>query len=94
MDVLCAGLTANWTGASSEEWRQRCRESGALSVTGLLRRHGIPQRLAEALAAELAAPAGAQIAQLPKADLEGLLTLLTAYPLPYSGHKGYSKVCS
>ena len=50
----CAVLQANWLGDSREAWQERISAAaGASSVGSLLRKHGLPQRLSEALCAEL-----------------------------------------
>ena len=49
-----AVLQANWLGDSREAWQERISAAaGASSVGSLLRKHGLPQRLSEALCAEL-----------------------------------------
>lgn len=47
-------LEANWLGDSREAWHERINAApGASSVSNLLRKHGLPQRLTEALCVEL-----------------------------------------
>ena len=53
---LCsrAVLRANWLGDSREAWQERIDAGpGASSVSSMLRKHGIPQRLSEAICMEL-----------------------------------------
>ena len=51
---LCAVLQANWLGDSREAWQERINSGpGASSVNSMLRKHGLPQRLSEALCTEL-----------------------------------------
>ena len=54
-------------------------------------RHGVPQRLAEALCGE-AGVSERRVAELRKAERVELLDKLTEYPLQYDGHEGYAKV--
>jgi predicted flavoprotein YhiN len=49
-------LRVQWTGAGAEEWEARLQEGGAQLVPSLLRREGVPQRLAEALCGEAGVP--------------------------------------
>lgn len=50
----CAVLQANWLGDSREAWQKRLEAGlGASSVSSMLRKHGLPQRLSEALCTEL-----------------------------------------
>lgn len=58
-----------------------------------MRRHGIPARLADALAAEAGAAPDCQVAQLKRGQQDALVQLLSAYELPVNGHQGYAKVC-
>lgn len=47
-------LQANWLGDSREAWQERLEAApGASLVNSVLRKHGLPQRLSEALCAEL-----------------------------------------
>eukprot|EP00882_Tetradesmus_deserticola_P029625 GHRQ01033203.1.p1 GENE.GHRQ01033203.1~~GHRQ01033203.1.p1 ORF type:complete len:102 (+),score=47.02 GHRQ01033203.1:640-945(+) len=55
-----------------------------------MRKAGIKERLAAALAIEVGVP-GRQVSQLKKAERQALLTALTAWPLPISSHEGYKK---
>lgn len=64
---------------------------GSSSVPSLLRRHGLPQRLAEAICAEAGVP-DRRMAELRKTERVALLEKLTEYPLEYDGHEGYAKV--
>ena len=52
--VCYAVLQANWLGDSREAWQERISAAAGASLVGsLLRKHGLPQRLSEALCAEL-----------------------------------------
>jgi hypothetical protein len=59
-------------------------------VGTLLRRHGVRERLADALCAQ-AGVEGRRMCELKKAERQALLELLTAYPLQVTGHEGYKK---
>jgi predicted flavoprotein YhiN len=59
-------------------------------VGTLLRRHGVRERLADALCAQ-AGVEGRRMCELKKGERQALLVLLTAYPLPVAGHEGYKK---
>jgi predicted flavoprotein YhiN len=85
-------LKANWLGNSRAEWEARMVACpGSSSVPSLLRKHGLPQRLAEAICAE-AGVSDRRMAELRKTERVALLEKLTEYPLEYDGHEGYAKV--
>lgn len=49
-----ADLKANWLGDSRTEWEARISaHTGSDSVSSLLRKHGLPQRLADAICEEV-----------------------------------------
>jgi hypothetical protein len=51
---VSAALTANWLGDSRADWEARIASHAGSSLVGsLLRRYGLPQRLAEALCKEV-----------------------------------------
>ncbi|EIE23290.1 HI0933-like protein [Coccomyxa subellipsoidea C-169] len=84
-------LSANWLGDSRADWDARLAAGpGSSSVPSLLRKHGVPQRLAEALCAE-AGVSDRRVAELRKTERAALLESLTEYPLDYDGHEGYAK---
>lgn len=90
--ACAAGLSANWLGDSRADWDARLAAGpGSSSVPSLLRKHGVPQRLAEALCAE-AGVSDRRVAELRKTERAALLESLTEYPLDYDGHEGYAKV--
>ncbi len=49
-------IRAQWTGDAAAEWEARLLEGGAALVPNMLRREGLPQRLAEALCLEAGVP--------------------------------------
>lgn len=54
--LTIAELLVDWTGEGQGAWEARLSGGGSGLVPGLLRRHGLPQRLAEALCAEARVP--------------------------------------
>ncbi|KXZ54090.1 hypothetical protein GPECTOR_5g195 [Gonium pectorale] len=83
-------LRVNWTHETAEVWDERIRAGGTMLVTTLLQRHGLRERLAEALVAELGL-VGRRVCDVRKAERAALVTALTSYELPYHGHEGYKK---
>lgn len=83
-------LVVNWGGDDADTWRARLAAQGPGLVVNMLRKHGVPQRLAEALCAD-AGVGDSSMSALRKAERQALLTALTAYELPCTGHEGYSK---
>lgn len=53
---LGAELTVDWTGEGRPAWEQRLGGGGPGAVVNVLRKHSIPQRLAEALCQEAGVP--------------------------------------
>jgi hypothetical protein len=51
----------------------------------------MPARLAERLLDEAGIPADQGVAHLDRETRRRLITLLTAYPLPWTGHAGFRK---
>ena len=83
-------LVVNWGGDDVETWRARLAAQGPGLVVNTLRKHGVPQRLAEALCAD-AGVADRSMSALRKAERQALLASLTAFVLPCTGHEGYAK---
>jgi predicted flavoprotein YhiN len=81
-------LLVNWTGETEEIWKARLAV-GHLAPRQVIREH-LPSRLAQALCREMPY-ADRRLAELPRADRQDLLRLLTAYPLPWASHEGYRK---
>ena len=73
--------------------KRLCGARGAGTVPSFLRKHGLPQRLADALCNELGLSM-CRLAELQRAQRDQLLTALTQYPLVVEGHEGYAKVIS
>lgn len=84
-------MEANWTGEAATVWEERLQAGGGATVSALLRRHAIPQRLADALSKQLQLD-GRRLAELKKNERMALVAALTRYNLQCSGHEGYAKV--
>ncbi|GFR47749.1 hypothetical protein Agub_g9514 [Astrephomene gubernaculifera] len=83
-------IRVNWTREPAAVWDERIRSGGTLLVSTLLQRHGLRERLAEALVTE-AGLLGTRVCDVRKSQRAQLVSLLTSYELPYSGHEGYKK---
>ncbi|WIA16857.1 hypothetical protein OEZ85_013789 [Tetradesmus obliquus] len=84
-------LLVDWTGEGAEVWQERlAAASGAATVENVLRKAGVKERLAAALAIEVGVQ-GRQMSQLKKGERQALLAALTAWQLPISSHEGYKK---
>jgi hypothetical protein len=87
-------IFVQWTAPSTHSgqalgeaaWDARLR-AGRRPLLSLLREH-LPERLGACLLAE-AGLADVEADQMRRADRQGLVALLTRYPLPYAGHEGY-----
>ena len=88
-------LTASWIkDIDRSGWEAELKISptgGAAPVAGLLRRRGIPARLADALCAEAGLPEGRKLPDLRKEERTKLLQVLTSCQLQVTGHEGYAK---
>ena len=82
-------LLVRWTDLDEAAWDERLR-SGVGGVVALLRRH-LPDRLAEALAAEAGIEVERRAHQLRREERRRLVVALTRYPLPWNGDEGYAK---
>lgn len=83
-------LLVCWSDLTPEQWDERLRERSARGV-GTVLREFLPARLADLLLTESGIPPGCQLAQLSREARRGLVTRLTAYPLPWTGDEGYKK---
>ena len=79
----------SWGTLTRAEWVRELTGGSKLAVN-VLKQH-LPERLAETLFAESGVPADRTIAQLRKEERERLLSVLCAWPLPYTGDEGYKK---
>jgi predicted Rossmann fold flavoprotein len=82
-----ASVRVRWTALDADAWTRELAAARAL-VTTAVARH-VPQRLADALAAEAGVPSARTCAQLRRDERQALVTALTAYDLPWTGHEGY-----
>ncbi|GIL91209.1 hypothetical protein Vretifemale_18904, partial [Volvox reticuliferus] len=83
-------IRVNWTQEPAAVWDERIRAGGMVLVTTLLQRHGLRERLAEALVSELGL-GDRRVCDVKKAERAALVSALTSYELPYHGHEGYKK---
>lgn len=87
-------MVVNWTGETREEWESRLDakvSGGATMIASLMRKNGVPQRLADALCDEVGVPPSKQIGSLSKVEREAVLRVLTSYQLVINGNEGYGK---
>ncbi|GLC46001.1 hypothetical protein PLESTB_001029100 [Pleodorina starrii] len=89
-EVGLPSIRVNWTHEPAAVWDERIRAGGTALVTTLLQRHGLRERLAEALVSELGL-GGRRVCDVKKAERAALVSALTSYELPYHGHEGYKK---
>lgn len=82
-------LAVQWTDRDAAAW-DRELQGGKGHVSTRLER-ALPDRLAQQLLVEAHVPHDQSIAQFDKAARRRLITLLTAYPLPWTGDEGYRK---
>lgn len=83
-------ILVQWTDADTDTWDERLRASKQGTVGSIVRR-ALPARLANALLAEGGLDPGESLAQLRREDRASLVTTLSRYPLPWTGHEGYKK---
>jgi predicted Rossmann fold flavoprotein len=83
-------LLVRWGKVDEAEWKTILGQSGGGMVAPLLRSH-LPQRLVIQLLQEADVDHRRSLAQLRKDERTRLLSALTAYPLPWTGHEGYRK---
>lgn len=96
---MLAGMKVNWTDEDLTVWEGRFRAGGSKHLLTLLKQHGLPSRLAEALLEEASPEAGPsllerKVADITKEERASVLRCLTAYALLCNGHEGYPKVHS
>jgi predicted Rossmann fold flavoprotein len=82
-------IHVQWTELEAEDWDRLLRE-GSGTVTGLLRRH-LPDRLSEALLADVGVDGSRGLAQLRREERRRLVEALANHPLPWTGDEGYRK---
>jgi predicted Rossmann fold flavoprotein len=84
-----ARILVSWTTRPAREWDADLQGRDLLVKT-MLARH-LPERLADYLVADAGIPADRRTSSLRRPERMALLERLTAYPLPWSGHEGYTK---
>jgi len=84
-----ADLFVSWGNLSRAEGEKELA-GGAKLVANMLKQH-LPERLAARLFEEAGISADRTVAQLRKDERERLLSVLCAWPLPYTGDEGYKK---
>jgi predicted flavoprotein YhiN len=82
-------LLVSWGTLGRDDWEKELT-GGSKLVANVVKQH-LPERLAAVLFAESGIPADRTVAQLRKEERERLLTVLTSWPLPYTGDEGYKK---
>ncbi len=82
-------ILVDWSGGQGVDWEAELMASGG-SVRSVVARR-LPRRLAETLAREAGVDPATPLAQLRRADRRRVVEVLTAYPLPWTGHEGYKK---
>lgn len=80
-------VSVNWASITPEAWVKALE--GKLPIRTVVKKM-LPNRLADALCQEYE-HSDRKFAELGKKDRQHLLELLTAYPLPCTGHAGYKK---
>jgi predicted Rossmann fold flavoprotein len=82
-------ILVKWTELGPAEWEPLLLQQRGL-VENLVASH-IPSRLAETFCREAGISEGTRTAQLRREQRIRLVTLLTRYPLPWTGDEGYAK---
>jgi predicted Rossmann fold flavoprotein len=83
-------LLVQWTSRDAADWDGALRAAGGGQVAPLLRR-ALPARLADVIVAEASIDPHRPLAELRREERQRLVTLLTRYPLPWTGDEGYRK---
>lgn len=84
-----AELRVRWGAIADAEWGARL--APAAQHVGTAVRQVLPNRLVDRLLADATIDSNTQLAQLPRAEKQRLLSALTAYPLPWTSDEGYKK---
>ncbi|MEZ5291245.1 MAG: aminoacetone oxidase family FAD-binding enzyme [Vicinamibacterales bacterium] len=82
-----ARLRVQWAPLDAGGWTRWLGEQRGLVRTAVGRH--VPQRLADALMAEAGVPPDRTCGQLRREERTSLLSILTEYDLPWTGHEGY-----
>lgn len=82
-------ITVQWTELDAGAWSDLFdRERG---TPGSLLRGRLPTRLADALLAEAGVSPEQRLAEMSRRSRNRLIEVLSAWPLPWTGHEGYRK---
>lgn len=86
-------VSVRWTHDDATAWDRHLAagSGGAALVPHVLRRHGLPHRLAEALVVEVGLPPDRKVAELRRGERQALLEALAGWLLPVSSHGGFAK---
>ncbi len=82
-----AVVPVSWTSLDHAAWTALLRDARGLAVNVVAQR--LPQRLAEALVDAAGVPRERTCVQLRREERARLVTALTAFELPWTGHEGY-----
>jgi predicted Rossmann fold flavoprotein len=85
-----ARLLVCWTGRETPDWERLLTRRLATSVAGVVGDH-LPARLAATLIQEGSIDGAKPLSRLTREERVKLVSLLTRYPLPWSGDEGYKK---
>jgi predicted Rossmann fold flavoprotein len=83
-------IHVQWTAQDATAWEAALRAGGAAQLGTVLRR-ALPARLAELLLVEARVDPLQPLSALRREDRQRLVSLLAAYPLPWTGDEGYRK---
>ena len=83
-------LVVQWTALDADAWDALFSAGGMATVRSTLGPH-LPRRLADHLCGDAGVDPDTRLSQLTRAGRKSLVTVLAAYPLPWTGHEGYRK---
>lgn len=84
-----ATLRVRWGAVTDREWQEVLAPSAQQVANAI--RQVLPNRLVDRLLRDAAIDPTIQLAQLPRAERQRLLGVLTAYSLPWTSDEGYKK---
>jgi predicted Rossmann fold flavoprotein len=83
-------VLVQWTEMNGDAWDGVLREGGSGRIAPLMRRF-LPVRLADVLLEEAGVDGQRTLAELRREERARLVTVLSRYPLPWTGDEGYRK---
>ena len=83
-------VRVRWGGLDGNAWEERLRAAGAGNLGNAVAR-ALPARLARALVADSGTDPATSLAQLRREDRRRVVTALSDYRLPVSGHEGFAR---